>query len=99
MPSVYVFNLNICISQSTFMKLGMNIMPLEVTHQSHFSFPTLSNNTVDMQPCEVEATQTSLTLGSWNHASYLIFENMHHHLMHSHSGKNLLLRNTSVYVK
>jgi len=32
--------------------------------QSHLSFPTLSNNTVDMQSCEVEATQTSLTLGS-----------------------------------
>ena len=93
-PVVHLSNL-----QTTFRELGMNIMPLEVTQQSHLSFPTLSNNMVDMQSCDVEATQTSLNLGSWNHASYLIFENMHHHLMHSHFGKNLLIRNTSVHVK
>jgi len=85
-----VFNLNICISRPTFMKLGMNIMPLEVIQQSYLSSPTLSNNTVHTQSCDIEATQTSLILGSWNHASYLIFENTHHHLMHSHSGKKLI---------
>jgi hypothetical protein len=51
------------------MKTGMNIMPLEVTQKSYLSFPTLSNNTVDMQSCEDGVTQASLTLGSWNHAS------------------------------